>query len=98
MALQAWQDEQKEEQTMLESDGAFQLPVASGEDEENGNDDGEISDEGVSDSEWQPNAKGAKHKNIFRMRGEPRTSEEDHRPVTTPQHILGLAKVRQVCT
>jgi hypothetical protein len=55
------------------------------------------SDDEMSDSEWDSGSKGPRQRGLFRMRGAPKDSPDDARPVTTPQHLLGLAKVRQVC-
>lgn len=96
--LQAWQDEQNdEERARLEIDGAFQLPEASMEGNHQEVTDGNSSDEDASESDWNSVGQGARQQRLFRMRGTPKQSPEDARPVTTHQHILGLAKVRQVC-
>jgi hypothetical protein len=96
--VQAWQDEQNdEERARLETDGAFQLPEASMEGEDQGAEDRDSSDDEMSDSEWDSGGKGGRQKSLFRLRGAPKDSPDDARPVTTPQHLLGLAKVRQVC-
>lgn len=95
--MQAWQDEQNdEERARLETDGAFHLPEASIEAEDQDEADGDSSDDNMQDAELDFGGKGGRQQRLFRMRGAPKTSPDDARPVTTPQHILGLAKVRQV--
>ena len=41
-------------------------------------------------------AKRASARKFFRLRGQQKNGPSDERPVTTSQHILGLAKVPQV--
>ena len=96
-ALQAWQDEQNEEQRVqLEVDGAFLLPEASIEDEDQDDVNAGSSDEDMYDDERENGGQGGRQQRLFRYRGAPKDSPDDYRPVTTSQHILGLAKVRQV--
>lgn len=95
--MQAWQDEQNdEERTRLAEDGAFFLPEPSMEDEDQEDADAGSSDDDMHDDELELAGKGGRQQRLFRYRGDPKDSPDDVRPVTTPQHILGLAKVRQV--